>query len=80
MKLALVDSHGLEVVLKPLAIRRVVYAHEKLQNGSYELKQAQISPPHHYPQIVSRLSVRLQAIFYGLPMVNTAVFAISEDQ
>lgn len=39
MKWTLVDSHGLDVVLKPLAQGRVFHALEKLQKGSDGLTQ-----------------------------------------
>lgn len=63
MKWTLVDPHGLDVVLKPLAKRRVFRALEKLQDSSYGLTQTptwQLIPtPGAYRQ-----SEPLKALFF----------------
>lgn len=80
MMLTRVDSHGLDVVLKPLADKRVVDTYEKLQKGSYELKQAPIRPLDHFSPFTCCQIVLLHALIFGPALVNTAVFTISEDQ
>jgi len=56
MKLTPVYSQGLDVVLKPLAYRRVFHALKKLQDGSLGLAQTSIwQSDLHTPGISRRL-------------------------
>jgi len=48
MKWSLVDSYGLDVVLKTLAKIRAVHALQKLQHGSYGLAKASIRQAGHH--------------------------------
>jgi len=48
MKWMLFASHGLDVVLKPLATSRVFHALEKLQDGGYGLTKASTRQPDHH--------------------------------
>jgi hypothetical protein len=64
MKWTSVDSHGLDVVLKPLANRRVFHALKKLQDGSLGLAQSSIlSSGFHTPGISRRLE-SLKALLF----------------
>ncbi len=64
MKWTPVGLHGLEVVLKPLANEQVFHALEKLQDGSYGLKQASIWQPDHHTLGAYRQFKPLKALFF----------------
>jgi len=49
MKWTPVGSHGLEVILKPLAMERIFHALERLQAGSHGSTQASIWQADHHP-------------------------------
>ena len=63
MKWTLVASHGLDVVLKSLANRRVFHALAKLQNGSYGLTKASTRQPDHHALGAYRQSEPLNTLF-----------------
>jgi len=56
MKWTPVGSHGLEVVLKPLAMERIFHALKKLQDGSHGPTQASTWQAVHYPPGAHRQS------------------------
>jgi hypothetical protein len=61
MKWTPVDSHGLDVVLKPLTMNRVLHALEKLQNSSHGSKQASLPQIDHCTEGARRHTQALQA-------------------
>jgi hypothetical protein len=63
MKWTPVDSHGLDVVLKPLATSRVFHALEKLQDGGYGLTKASTRQHDHHAPGTYRQSEPLNALF-----------------
>jgi ferredoxin len=64
MKWTLVDSHGLEDVLSSLANGRVVYALEKLSNGSYGLTRSSAWQPEKHTLGTTRQSEPLKSLFF----------------
>jgi NAD-dependent dihydropyrimidine dehydrogenase PreA subunit len=64
MKWTLVDSHGLDKVLTSIAIDRVVYAPEKLENGRYKLSQATAWQPAMHTLGTCRTIEPLKSLFF----------------
>ena len=71
MKWTPVDSHGLDVVLKPLANERGFGALEKLQHGSYGLAQIpSFKTAIHIPLAHFRAAVEWLLFAAGTPVNN----------
>jgi len=64
MKWTPVGSHGLEVVLKPLAEERVFHALEKLQDGSFGPTRAAPRQPDYHTPRARRQFESLKALFF----------------
>jgi hypothetical protein len=62
MKWTPVDSHGPDVVLKPLTIDRVLQVLEMLQNGSYGSTQTSLRQADHHTDGARRHSQPLKAL------------------